>query len=213
MKRSVIAIWLLTIATLSIGSLAFIDFKGCMPIERWDEPSTSANPALPLSKDRLNKAYAARIRNQLISYKRDYTCRFKRNLYAQNTIIAFSILLSILIVVTGSSPWFKDPKNQALANPLGISLSAWLGLIATALLSLQKSYNISSKVAFYPTYILKVSELIDRLDYVPFQEYQGQQEVGELNAIQKDFFKVRQDEIKDRPTEVAPVSSQSNITK
>ena len=214
MKRPLIAIWLLTAAILPIGALAFIDFKGCMPIERWDESSTSANfPAPLLSQDSLNKAHASRIRTQLVSYKREYTCRFKRNQYAQNAIIAFSILLSILIVVTGSSPWFKDPKNQALANPLGISLSAWLGLIATALLSVQKSYNISSKVAFYPTYILKVSELIDRLDYVPFQKYEPQQEVGELNAIQKDFFKVRQDEIKDRPTEVAPISSQSNNTK
>jgi hypothetical protein len=68
-------------------------------------------------------------------------------------------------------------------------------------------------VAFYPTYILKVSELIDRIDYVPFQKYNPQQEVGELNAIQRGFFRVRQDEIKDRPTEVAPVSSQSNNVK
>ena len=63
-------------------------------------------------------------------------------------------------------------------------------------------------VAFYPTYILKVTELINRLDNVPFQKYKPQQEVSELNAIQRDFFNVRQDEIKDRPTEVAPKSSQ-----
>lgn len=125
-------------------------------------------------------------------------------------MIAISILLSVLIVVAGSTPWFKEPKNQPVASPLGISLAAWLGLIATALLSLQKSYNISSKVTFYPTYILRIGELIDRLDYMPYQKYSPQQVVSELNAIQRDFFKVRQDEIKDRPTEVAPIASQSN---
>ena len=214
MKRPLLSLCLTFAVILPVGAVAFVVFKGCLPIDRWDEPTTSADlHASTSNQDVLNQAHAVQIRAQLISYKREYTCRFKRNQYAQNAIIAISILLSILIVVTGSSPWFKDPKHQAVANPLGISAAAWLGLIANALLSLQKSYNISSKVAFYPTYILKVSELIDRIDYVPFQKYNPQQEVGELNAIQRGFFRVRQDEIKDRPTEVAPVSSQSNNVK
>ena len=209
MKRPLLSLCLTFAITLPIGAVAFVDFKSCLSIDRWDETTTSPDLHASVSnQDVLNKAHAVQIRAQLISYKREYTCRFKRNQYAQNAIIAISILLSSLIVVTGSSPWFKDPKHQSMSNPLGISAAAWLGLIATALLSLQKSYNISSKVAFYPTYILKVTELINRLDNLPFQKHKPQQEVSELNAIQRDFFNVRQDEIKDRPTEVAPKSSQ-----
>ena len=214
MKRSLL-ITLLSLAIVTpIGIVAFGDFKSCLTIDRFDEQQITAD--LPVTVTDLfikNKKHAGRIRSQLENFKREYTCRFKRNQYAQNTIIATSILLSILIVVAGSSPWFKEPKNQSVASPLGISMAAWLGLIATALLSLQKSYNVSSKVSFYPTYILRVSELIDRLDYLPYQKYTPEQAVGELNTIQRDFFKVRQDEIKDRPTEISPIAPQPNNAK
>lgn len=41
-------------------------------------------------------------------------------------------MLTILIAITGTSPTFKDPQNP-LSAPLGVTASAWLGLIATAL--------------------------------------------------------------------------------
>ncbi|MFM6158108.1 MAG: hypothetical protein ACKPE3_34795, partial [Sphaerospermopsis kisseleviana] len=94
-----------------------------------------------------------------------YEARFKRNQFANNAIIGTSILLTILIAITGTSPTFKDQQNP-WANPLGVSASAWLGLISTVLLSIQKLYNIQEKIAFYPEYIVKVEELLEDFEAI-----------------------------------------------
>ena len=78
-----------------------------------------------------------KLKKQIEEYKEAYKARFIRNQYANNSIIAASILLTILIAITGTSPTFKDPQNP-LSAPLGVTASAWLGLIATALVSVQK---------------------------------------------------------------------------
>jgi hypothetical protein len=128
-------------------------------------------------------------------YKDAYEARFKRNQYANNAIIGASILLTLLIAVTGTSPAFKDPQNP-WSNPLGLSASAWLGLISTALLSVQKLYNIQEKIAFYPAYILQAEELLEDFDAVKTEE--------DLQKIRDKFRKMRAEEATKRPIENSP---------
>lgn len=128
-------------------------------------------------------------------YKDAYEVRFKRNQYANNAIIGASILLTILIAVTGTSPAFKDPQNP-WSNPLGVSASAWLGLISTALLSIQKLYNIQEKIAFYPAYIVQAEELLEDFDAVKTEE--------DLQKIRDKFRKMRAEEATKHPIENSP---------
>ncbi|MBD1807484.1 hypothetical protein H6F98_18830 [Microcoleus sp. FACHB-SPT15] len=121
-----------------------------------------------------------------------YKARFKRNQYANNAIIGAAILLTALIAITGTSPTFKDSQNP-WAYPLGVSASAWLGLISTALLSIQKLYNIQEKVAFYPNYILYTEELLEDFDSIKTEE--------DLQRVQDRFRKIRTEESVKRPVE------------
>jgi len=133
-----------------------------------------------------------KLKKQIEEYKEAYKARFIRNQYANNSIIAASILLTILIAITGTSPTFKDPQNP-LSAPLGVTASAWLGLIATALVSVQKLYNISEKIAFYPGYIVKAEELLD--------DFYAIQTEDDLKAVRENFKKMRADEAASRPVE------------
>ncbi|MFM7408027.1 MAG: hypothetical protein ACKO3K_15585 [Cuspidothrix sp.] len=121
-----------------------------------------------------------------------YEARFKRNQFANNAIIGTSILLTILIAITGTSPTFKDQQNP-WANPLGVSASAWLGLISTVLLSIQKLYNIQEKIAFYPEYIVKVEELLEDFEAIKTEK--------DLEDIRDKFRKMRAEEATKRPIE------------
>lgn len=132
------------------------------------------------------------LKHQIDKYKTAYEARFTRNQYANNTIIAASILLTLLIAVTGTSPTFKDPNNP-LSAPIGVTASAWLGLFATALISIQKLYNISEKIAFYPTYIVRAEELLDDFNAIKTE--------ADLKAVQDKFRKMRADEAANRPVE------------
>ena len=124
--------------------------------------------------------------------KKSYEARFKRNQYTNNTIIGASIVLAILIAIAGTSPTFKDPQNS-WANPLGVSMAAWLGLVFTALVSVQKLYNIQEKIVFYPAYIVMTEELIEDLDAVETE--------GDLQKVRDRFRKMRREEATKRPIE------------
>jgi hypothetical protein len=132
------------------------------------------------------------LKGRVEKYKEAYEERFKRNQYANNTIIGASVLLTILIAITGTSPAFKDPQNP-WANPLGVSASAWLGLISTALLSIQKLYNIQEKIAFYPAYIVQAEELLEDFEAIKTED--------DLQKIREKFRKMRADEATKRPIE------------
>jgi len=129
---------------------------------------------------------------QIKKYRDDYKARFIRNQYANNFIIALFIILTVLIAVTGTSPAFKDTKNP-WAAPLGLSASAWLGLLSTALVSIQRLYNIQEKIAFYPAYIVKAEELLEDFDNITNLE--------ELESVRKQFRQMRADEALNRPIE------------
>lgn len=135
------------------------------------------------------------LKGKVEKYKRAYEARFKRNQYANNAIIGASILLTILIAITGTSPAFKDSKNP-WANPLGVNASAWLGLISTALLSIQKLYNIQEKIAFYPAYIVHAEELLEDFEAIKTEE--------DLQQIRDKFRKMRTEEATKRPIENSP---------
>jgi uncharacterized integral membrane protein len=132
------------------------------------------------------------LRKQIKKYRDDYKDRFIRNQYTNNLIIALSIILTVLIAITGTSPAFKDAKNTWSA-PLGVSASAWLGLLSTALVSIQRLYNIQEKIAFYPAYIVKAEELLEDFDSITNQE--------ELDSVRKQFKQMRADEALKRPIE------------
>ncbi|BAY42013.1 hypothetical protein NIES2111_64090 (plasmid) [Nostoc sp. NIES-2111] len=132
------------------------------------------------------------LRKQIKNYRDDYKVRFIRNQYTNNLIIALSIILTVLIAITGTSPAFKDVKNPWSA-PLGVSASAWLGLISTTLVSIQRLYNIQEKIAFYPAYIVKAEELLEDFDSITNQE--------ELESVRKQFKQMRADEALKRPIE------------
>lgn len=132
------------------------------------------------------------LREQIKKYRDDYKARFIRNQYTNNLIIALSLILTVLIAVTGTSPAFKDAKNP-WAAPLGVSASAWLGLISTALVSIQRLYNIQEKIAFYPAYIVKAEELLEDFDAITNQE--------ELECVRKQFRQMRAEEALKRPIE------------
>lgn len=132
------------------------------------------------------------LREKIKKYRDDYKARFIRNQYVNNLVIALSIVLTVLIAVTGTSPAFKDAKNP-WAAPLGVSASAWLGLISTALVSIQRLYNIQEKIAFYPAYIVKAEELLEDFDNITNQE--------ELESVRKQFRQMRVDEALKRPIE------------
>ncbi|MCF2146815.1 hypothetical protein IQ276_010185 [Desmonostoc muscorum LEGE 12446] len=132
------------------------------------------------------------LKKRIERYRDSYEARFKRNQYTNNTIIGASILLTILIAISGTSPVFKDSQNP-WANPLGVSAAAWLGLISTALLSVQKLYNVQEKIAFYPGYIVQAEELIEDLDAVKTEE--------DLQKIRDRFRKMRAEEATKRPIE------------
>jgi hypothetical protein len=133
-----------------------------------------------------------KLRDIIKQYKKSYEARFKRNQYANNFIIGASILLTVFIAVTGTSPKFKDPSNP-WANPLGVSASAWLGLVSTALLSIQKLYNIQEKITFYPVYIVQAEELLEDFDSIETEE--------DLQKIRDKFRKIRSEEATKRPIE------------
>lgn len=135
------------------------------------------------------------LKKRIERYRDSYEARFKRNQYTNNTIIGASILLTILIAISGTSPVFKDSQNP-WANPLGVSAAAWLGLISTALLSVQKLYNVQEKIAFYPRYIVQAEELIEDLDAVKTEE--------DLQKIRDRFRKMRAEEATKRPIENSP---------
>ncbi|WP_242065730.1 hypothetical protein [Nostoc paludosum] len=135
------------------------------------------------------------LKKRIERYRDSYEARFKRNQYTNNTIIGASIILTILIAISGTSPVFKDSQNP-WANPLGVSAAAWLGLISTALLSVQKLYNVQEKIAFYPGYIVQAEELIEDLDAVKTEE--------DLQKIRDRFRKMRAEEATKRPIENSP---------
>ena len=132
------------------------------------------------------------LRNQIEAYKNDYQARFIRNQYTNNIIIALSIVLTVLIAITGTSPAFKDAKNP-WAAPVGVSASAWLGLISTALISIQRLYNVQEKIAFYPFYIVKAEELLEDFDAIKTE--------ADLELVRKQFRQMRADEASKRPIE------------
>lgn len=137
----------------------------------------------------------AELKKKIEHYKKSYEARFKRNQYTNNMIIGASILLTILIAITGTSPAFKDSQNP-WANPLGVSAAAWLGLISTALLSIQKLYNVQEKIAFYPGYIVQAEELLEDFDAIKIEE--------DLQKIRDRFRKMRAEEATKRPIENSP---------
>ena len=132
------------------------------------------------------------LRDIIKQYKKSYEARFKRNQYANNFIIGASILLTVFIAVTGTSPTFKDQSNP-WANSLGVSASAWLGLVSTALLSIQKLYNIQDKITFYPVYIVQAEELLEDFELIETEE--------DLQKIRDKFRKMRSEEATKRPIE------------
>jgi uncharacterized integral membrane protein len=140
----------------------------------------------------LNENDSIKLRKKIEQYKKAYEVRFKRNQYANNAIIGSSILLTILIAITGTSPAFKDSQNP-WAAPLGVSASAWLGLISTALLSIQKLYNIQEKIAFYPAYIVRAEELLEDLDIAKNEQ--------DFQKVQDGLRKMRAEESIQRPKE------------
>lgn len=136
------------------------------------------------------------LKEQIKQYRDSYDARFKRNQYANNALIGASILLTVLIAITGTSPTFKDSQNP-WANPLGVSAAAWLGLVSTALLSIQKLYNIQEKIAFYPPYIAIAEELLEDFDTIKSEE--------DLQNVRARFRKMRAEEAAKRPIEKSPM--------
>ncbi|MEI2581758.1 hypothetical protein [Scytonema sp. PRP1] len=132
------------------------------------------------------------LKTQIEEYIKNYKARFIRNQYANNIIIALSILLTVLIAITGTSLAFKDVKNPWSA-PLGLTASAWLGLISTAMVSIQRLYNVQEKIAFYPSYIVKAEELLEDFDAIKNE--------ADLEAVRKQFRQMRADEALKRPIE------------
>jgi uncharacterized integral membrane protein len=132
------------------------------------------------------------LKTTIIEYKDSYEARFIRNQYTNNAILGLSIILTIFIVIIGTSSVFKNGTHR-WANPLGMSASAWLGLISTALISIQKLYNIQEKIAFYPGYIVQAQELIEDLDKVKTEK--------DIKDIEDKFRKMRRDEANNRPVE------------
>ena len=132
------------------------------------------------------------LKKQIEDYKNAYKARFIRNQYANNGIIAASIVLTILIAITGTSPSFKNPNNPWSA-PLGVTASAWLGLISTALLSIQRLYNIQEKIAFYPIQIVTAEELIEDFEAIKSE--------ADLKVVRDGFRKMRANEALNRPIE------------
>jgi uncharacterized integral membrane protein len=145
-----------------------------------------------MSTEDNNKFKPEEVKKQILNYKNAYEARFIRNQYANNGIIAASIVLTILIAITGTSPSFKNPNNPWSA-PLGVTASAWLGLISTALLSIQKLYNIQEKIAFYPIQIVTAEELLEDFEAIKSE--------ADLNAVRNRFRKMRADEALNRPVE------------
>ncbi len=145
-----------------------------------------------MSTEDNNKFKPEEVKKQILNYKNAYKARFIRNQYANNGIIAASIVLTILIAITGTSPSFKNPNNPWSA-PLGVTASAWLGLISTALLSIQKLYNIQEKIAFYPIQIVTAEELLEDFEAIKSE--------ADLNAVRNRFRKMRADEALNRPVE------------
>lgn len=145
-----------------------------------------------MSTEHNEKLQPTELKTQIEEYGKAYKARFIRNQYANNSIVAASILLTILIAITGTSPAFKDPQNP-LSAPLGVTASAWLGLIATALVSAQKLYNIPEKIAFYPGYIVKAEELLD--------DFYAIQTEDDLKTVREAFRKMRTEEAANRPVE------------
>jgi len=132
------------------------------------------------------------LKEEIKKHRNAYKARFVRNQYANNGIIAASIVLTILIAITGTSPSFKNPNNPWFA-PLGVTASAWLGLISTALLSIQKLYNIQEKIAFYPIQIVTAEELLEDFEAIKSE--------ADLKAVRDRFRKMRADEALNRPVE------------
>jgi hypothetical protein len=133
-----------------------------------------------------------RLEAEIRHVHQDYEGRFKRNQYANNAIIGLSIVLTILIAITGTSPKFKDPSNP-LSEPLGVSASAWLGLVATALVSIQKLYSIPDKISFYPLFIVRMRKLLDQLETAESAET--------LQEIRKELRQLQTEEATQRPVE------------
>ncbi len=79
---------------------------------------------------------------------------------------------------------------------MGVSASAWLGLISTALLSIQKLYNIQEKIAFYPAYVVQAEELLEDFEAIKTEE--------DLQRIRDKFRKMRVEEATKRPIENSP---------
>jgi biopolymer transport protein ExbB/TolQ len=144
------------------------------------------------------KARIEQQRTKIEQYRKSYEARFKRNQYTNNTIIGASILLASLIAITGTSPVFKNSENP-WANPLGMSAAAWLGIISTALLSVQKLYNVQEKIAFYPAYIVQAEELIEDLDAVNTKK--GGKAEEDFQKIRETFRRMRAKEANKRPLE------------
>ncbi len=140
----------------------------------------------------VNNLKLGELKKKIELYKNSYEVRFKRNQYTNNVIIGASILLTILIAITGTSSSFKNSQNP-WANPLGVSAAAWLGLMSTALLSIQKLYNIQEKIAFYPAYIVQAEELLEDFDSIKTEE--------DLQNIRDRFRKMRAEEATKRPIE------------
>ena len=145
-----------------------------------------------MSTEDNNKFKPEEVKKQILNYKNAYKARFIRNQYANNGIIAASIVLTILIAITGTSPSFKNPNNPWSA-PLGVTASAWLGLISTALLSIQRLYNIQEKIAFYPIQIVTAEELLEDFEAIKSE--------ADLKAVRDRFRKMRADEALNRPVE------------
>ncbi len=157
-------------------------------------PKTPVNPKPQMNEDKDLKP--AELKLSIEKYKKEYEGRFQRNQYTNNIIIGASIFLAIFIAITGTSPWFKEDQNKRLAYPLGVSAAAWLGLISTALLSIQKLYNISDKVNFYPPYIVKTEELLEDFNEIKNSD--------DLKDVKERFRKMRVDEAGNRPVEISP---------
>jgi hypothetical protein len=64
---------------------------------------------------------------------------------------------------------------------------------STALISVQKLYNIQEKISFYPGYIVQAEELLEDLNEVNNEE--------DLQKIQDRFRKMRVEEAAKRPIE------------
>lgn len=150
---------------------------------------------IPNANPKPNPLQPPALRTSIVSFKIDYIHRFERNQIANNIIIGFSILLGALIAITGAAGYFKD-QTKRWSYPLGLSAAAWLGLTSTSLLSIQKLYNLSDKIHFYPPYIVKTQELIEDFDQIKSEV--------DLNKVKEGFRKMRAEEAANRPIEISP---------